>query len=101
MRLGNYLCLLMGIVMTRAQDDNPSGHELQDHNHMFDDSLTTTTGTSSLDDSLTTTTGTSSLDSSLSTSTSVNTFNDNAFRVSIGNKNVIEYKILLCGLLLL
>ena len=90
MKLSNYLYLLASITIARAQDDNPSGHELQGHNH--DDSLTMTTF--SLDDSSTT-----SLDDSLTTTTS--SFDDSAFRVSSGNKNVFEYSILLFGFLIL
>lgn len=91
MKLSNYLYLLASITIARAQDDNPSGHELQGHNHY--DSLTMTTGTSSLDDSLTITT-TSSLDDSLTTTTT-SSLDDSAFRVSSVNKNVFEYSILL------
>lgn len=92
MKLSNFLYLLASITIARAQDDNPSGHELQGHNHY--DSLIMTTGTSSLDDSLTIT---SSLDDSSTTSS----LDDSAFRVSSVNKNVFEYSILLWGFLIL
>lgn len=107
MKLSNYLYLLTSIVMINAQDDMFDDTLSTDNTSSLDDNLTTTsltttsltTGTSSLDDSLST--GISSLDDSLSRITSVTKFDDSEFRVSIGNKNVLGYNILLWGFLFL
>lgn len=97
MRLSNYLCLLIGIVVTRAQDDNPSGHEV--HDYMFGES--SIRGTYSLDESSTSTTSTGTFSLDDTRTTSVITFDDSAFKMSDGNKNVLEYNMLLWGFLLL
>ena len=74
MKLSNVLYLLTSITIINAQDDNPSGHELDDY----------------------TSTSTSTSMSTTSMSTTTSTFDS----VSSGNENIVNIG-LLCVVLML
>ena len=74
MKLSNVLYLLTSITIINAQDDNPSGHELDDY----------------------TSTSTSTSMSTTSMSTTTSTFDS----VSSGNENIVNIG-LLCAVLML
>ena len=80
MKLSNVLYLLTSITIINAQDDNPSGHELDDY--------TSTTMSTSM--------STTSMSMSMSTSTTTSTFDS----VSSGNENIVNIG-LLCAVLML
>ena len=91
MKLSNVLYLLTSITIINAQDDNPSGHELDDY--------TSTTTSMSMSMSTSTSMSTSmstSTTMSTSTSTSTTTFDS----VSSGNENIVNIG-LLCAVLML
>ena len=83
MKLSNVLYLLTSITIINAQDDNPSGHELDDY--------TSTTTSTSMSTSMSTST---TMSTTMSTTTS--TFDS----VSSGNENIVNIG-LLCAVLML
>jgi len=89
MKLSNVLYLLTSITIINAQDDNPSGHELDDY------TSTTTSMSMSMSMSMSTSMSTSTT-MSTSTSTSTTTFDS----VSSGNENIVNIG-LLCAVLML
>jgi hypothetical protein len=83
MKLSNVLYLLTSITIINAQDDNPSGHELDDYT------------STSMSMSMSTSTS-----MSMSTSTTMSTTTSTFDSVSSGNENIVNIG-LLCVVLML
>jgi len=89
MKLRNVLYLLTSITIINAQDDNPSGHELDDY------TSTTTSMSMSTSTSMST-----SMSTSTTMSTTMSTTTSTFDSVSSGNENIVNIG-LLCAVLML